>query len=175
MVVVCFALPVAVPQLYQFEWHWPLPGSLDLGAILSLLPGATLVVLLAPLVSYRRRDALTIFVPLAGIQVAWTIGTRLGQLPNRNWPTRESLVPVQGRRAARIAMAVNRYRLWRQQRVERAAGADGTGLGPASCEPVPPLPSPKDQADSGGDPARPSGNAMSQISSSSPIACGSAT
>jgi hypothetical protein len=147
MVAACFALPVAVPQLPQLEWHWPLPGSLGLGALLSMLPGAALVALLAPLVTYRRRDALTMFAPLAGIRVAWIIGTRLAQLPHRNWPTREGLIPVQGRQAARIAIAVNRYRLWRQRRVEqaamRAATSDGTRLPPTAREAVPLL-SPKD-------------------------------
>lgn len=114
MVSACFMLPVAVPQLSQLEWHWSLPGSLDLGAILSMFPGAVLTALLGPLVSYRRRDALTIFVPLAGIRVAWIIGTRLGQLPHRNWPSREGLIPVQGRLTSRIVVAANRYRLWRR-------------------------------------------------------------
>lgn len=119
MIGACFALWLAVPP---FEWHWPLPGSLDLGAILGQLPGAVLVALLAPFVSYRRRDALTmLFFPPAGIRIAWIIGTRLGQLPERDWPTRKDTLPVQGRQAARIAIAVNRYRLWRQKSAERAA------------------------------------------------------
>jgi hypothetical protein len=130
MVGACFALWLAVPP---FEWHWPLPGALDLGAILGLLPAAVLVAVLAPLVSYRRRDALTmLFCPPAGIRIAWIIGTRLGQLPHRNWPARKDAIPIQGRQAARIAIAVNRYRLWRQRRSERAATpANGTELPPA--------------------------------------------
>jgi hypothetical protein len=38
MVGTCVALPVAMPQLPQLEWNWPLPGSLELGAVLSMLP-----------------------------------------------------------------------------------------------------------------------------------------
>ena len=131
MVGACFALWLTVPP---FEWHWPLPGALDLGAILGLVPGAVLVAVLGPLVSYRRRDALTmLFFPPAGIRIAWIIGTRLGQLPHRNWPARTDALPLQGRQAARIAQAVNRYRLWRQRRAGRAATpANGTELPPAS-------------------------------------------
>jgi hypothetical protein len=129
MVGACFALPVAVPQLYLFEWNWSLPGSLELGAILSMLPAAALVALLAPLVSYRRRDGLTMFVPLAGIRVAWIMGTRLGQLPHRNWPTREELIPAQSRQVARIAIAANRYRLWRGSGEQANASASTTAAG----------------------------------------------
>ncbi len=136
MVAACFALPFAVPELPQLEWHWSLPGSLDLGEILSMLPGAGLVALLAPMVSYRRRDALTVlFIPPAGIRIAWIIGTRLVQLPHRNWPTREGITPVQGRQAARIATGANQYRLWRQRRGQRAATPpNGTGLPPTAPE-----------------------------------------
>jgi hypothetical protein len=121
MVAVCFALPLAVPQLYVARWHWFGSVWFDYGVPLSLLPGVVAVGVFAPLVSYRRRDALTIFVPLAGIRVAWVIGTRLGQLPHRHWPTRESLVPEPSRQAIRIAKALNRYRLWRQTRAKRIA------------------------------------------------------
>jgi hypothetical protein len=122
MVVACFGLPVVLPQLYAARWHWFGSVWFRFGEPLSLLPGVLAVGLLAPLVSYRRRDALTVLlVPLAGIRVAWVIGTRLGQLPHRNWPTRESLIPEPSRPAVRIATAVNRYRLWREARTERAA------------------------------------------------------
>ena len=115
---------ILIPGLPELQWNWPLPGSVQLGAILASLPGAALVALLAPLVSYRRRDALTvIFFPPAGLRIAWIIGTRLGQLPHRNWPTREDVMPVQGRHYAWIAIAGNRYRLWREKRAELAAGA----------------------------------------------------
>lgn len=155
MVAACFALPFAYPQFTQLEWHWPLPGSVDLGRILTMLPGAALVALVAPLVSYRRRDALTVlFVPPVGIRIAWIIGTRLAQLPHRTWPTREGITPVQGRQAARIAIAANRYRLWRQRRAQRAATRaatppHGTGLLPTAPETAALL-SPTDQTGSDG-------------------------
>lgn len=98
---------------------------------LSLLPGVVLAALLAPLVAYRRRDALTLFFPPRGIRVAWIIGVRLGQLPHRDWPTRADGIPLQDRHAARIAAAVNNYRLWRQRRAERAA-TPANGLTPTS-------------------------------------------
>ena len=137
MVGVCVA-PVLIPGLPGLEWNWPLPGSLELGAILTVLPGAALVALLAPLVSYRRRDALTVifFLP-AGLRIAWIVGTRLAQLPYCNWPAREDVIPLQGRRYAWIALAANRYSLWRQRRAERAAAgaaapATETGLAPVT-------------------------------------------
>jgi hypothetical protein len=119
MVGACFA-PILIPGLPELQWNWPLPGTVELGAILIALPGAALVALLAPLVSYRRRDALNvIFFPPAGIRFAWIIGTRLAQLPHRNWPAREDAIPLQGRHYAWIALAANRYALWRQRRAER--------------------------------------------------------
>jgi hypothetical protein len=123
MVAACFGLPLAVPQISEASWHWFGSVWFDYGVPLSLLPGVLAVGLLAPLVSYRRRDALTVlFVPPAGIRVAWVIGTRLGQLPHRTWPTRESLIPETGRQAARIGAAVNHYRRWRQTRPPTAGG-----------------------------------------------------
>jgi hypothetical protein len=145
MVGVC-AAPMLIPGLPELEWNWPLPGSVEIGAILAVLPGAALVALLAPLVSYRRRDALTVifFLP-AGLRTAWIVGTRLAQLPYRNWPAREDVIPLHGRRYAWIALAANRYSLWRQERAERAAAraaspATETGLAPATQSAVALLP-----------------------------------
>ena len=121
-----------MPGLPGLEWNWPLPGTVQFGAILTALPGAALVALLARLVSYRRRDALTVifFFPV-GLRIAWIIGTRLAQLPYRNWPAREDAIPLHGRHYAWIALAGNRYSRWRQSRAERAATpATGTGLAP---------------------------------------------
>jgi hypothetical protein len=88
MVGAAYALPVALPQLPQMRWHWFGSVWFVYGEPLSLLPGVLLVALLAPLVAYRRRDALTLLFPLRGIWLAWIIGTRLGQLPHRSWPAR---------------------------------------------------------------------------------------
>jgi hypothetical protein len=129
MVGACFA-PILIPGLPELQWNWPLPGTVELGAILIALPGAALVALLAPLVSYRRRDALTmIFFPPVGVRFAWIIGTRLAQLPHRNWPARGDAIPLQGRHYAWIALAANRYALWRQSRAERGPSVGSTPTG----------------------------------------------
>jgi hypothetical protein len=47
-----------------------------------------LVALLAPLVSYRRRDVGLVLVPLWNLVVVWTIGSRIARLPHRDWPLR---------------------------------------------------------------------------------------
>jgi len=115
--------PVLIPGLPGLEWNWPLPGSVDLGAILIALPGAALVAVLAPGAAYRRRDALSvIFFPPAGLRIAWIIGTRLAQLPYRTWPARQDVIPVHDRHYAWIALAGNRYNLWRERRAERDPG-----------------------------------------------------
>jgi hypothetical protein len=111
--------PHFLAKIHELDWHWHWFGSVvfHYGEALSLLPGVILTALLAPRVAYRRRDALTLlFFPPAGIRVAWIIGTRLGQLPHRPWPERTGGIELQGRQVARIAVGVNRYRLWRQRR-----------------------------------------------------------
>jgi hypothetical protein len=60
----------------------------DYGPLLSILPVLFLVGLLAPLASYRRRDAFLIFVPFYNLVVLWRIGSRLARLPERDWPQR---------------------------------------------------------------------------------------
>jgi len=113
--------PYLLAKIYELSWHWFGSVSFHYGEPLSLLPGVVLAARLAPRVGYRRRDALTLlFFPPAGIRVAWIIGTRLGQLPHRDWPERAGGIELQGRQAARVAVAVNRYRSWRQRR----AGAE---------------------------------------------------
>jgi hypothetical protein len=60
----------------------------DYGSTLASLPILFLVGLLAPLVSYRRRDALLVIVPIYNLVVLWRIGSRLVRLPDRDWPQR---------------------------------------------------------------------------------------
>jgi hypothetical protein len=117
--VVVYA-PWLAAKLFPFQWDW-LGGrfSLDYGAFLAVLPSMVLVALFAPRVGYRRRDALLLLSPW-GLRIAWVIGTRLGQLPHRDWPERADTFPVQGRHAARIAVAAHRYRNWRQRRASLA-------------------------------------------------------
>ena len=104
-------VPYLAAKLFPLDWRWPGSVVFDYGELLSVLPGLVLIILLAPRVAYRRRDALTLLFPPGGIRLAWIIGTRLGQLPHRDWPSRTDGIPWQGRQAARIAAAVNRYRL----------------------------------------------------------------
>ena len=143
-----YGLPVALPQLYDLKWHWFGGVSFLYGEPLSFLPGVVLVAFLAPRVAYRRRDALRMLFPLSGIGLAWIIGTRLSQLPQRDWPARaDDMIPLQGRRAARLAVAVNRYRRWRSGWAQRAVlPADATGL--TAATPAADLLSPAKQQDS---------------------------
>lgn len=109
-------------------WTWHVAGSVhfDYGEPLILAPGAALMALLAPRVGYRRRDALTVFALLPGVRLAWIVGTRLGQLPYRDWTQRADAIPFPGRwerRATLLGAAVHRYR--RRRSVRRAgAGAE---------------------------------------------------
>lgn len=115
--------PLVLAKLYPLDWRWYGGIYFHYGELVSLFPGAVLTALLAPRVAYRRRDALTLLFPPGGIRVAWIIGTRLGQLPHRDWPARTDGIELQGRQATRIAAAVNSYRLWRQRRAEQGAVA----------------------------------------------------
>ena len=103
-------VPWLAAKLFPLDWRWPGSVVFHYGELLSVLPGVVLTALLAQRVAYRRRDALMLLFPPAGIRLAWIIGTRLGQLPHRDWPARTDGIPLQGRQAARIAAAVNRYR-----------------------------------------------------------------
>ena len=53
----------------HLTWH-----GHDYGVALSLLPMFLLIGLLAPLVSYRRRDSLFMLLPVWNLVVAWRIG-----------------------------------------------------------------------------------------------------
>jgi hypothetical protein len=79
---VTFAAPMGSP-LFKLAWH-----GYHYGQPLSAVPSVLLISLLAPLVSYRRRDGLFLLVPLWGLVVAWRIGARLTRLSDRDWPLR---------------------------------------------------------------------------------------
>jgi hypothetical protein len=111
---------VTLPQITDGRWRWFGSVWFDFGEPLSLLPGVILIALLAPLVSSRRRDALTMLVPPRGIRVAWRVGTRLAQLPRRDWPAQSDEIVLSGRWAAQIAATLGRYETWRQPRTKPA-------------------------------------------------------
>jgi hypothetical protein len=111
------------PSWYEIGRHWFGASHFEYGHFLAALPGTVLVALLAPLVAYRRRDALIVLFLPGGVRLAWIIGTRLGQLPHRGWPERTGGIEFQGRQAARIAAAANWYRLWRQRHTRTGAAA----------------------------------------------------
>jgi hypothetical protein len=50
--------------------------SLENGQPLSFVPSVLLIALLAPLVSYRRRDGLFLLVPVWNLVVVWRTGAR---------------------------------------------------------------------------------------------------
>jgi hypothetical protein len=108
-------VPWLAAEQFPLDWRWAGGFSLDYGALLAVLPSVVLIAWLAPRVAYRRRDALLLLLPPWGFRTAWVIGTRLGQLPHRDWPERADTFPVHGRHAARIAAAAHRYRTWRQR------------------------------------------------------------
>jgi hypothetical protein len=61
-----------------------------------MLLGVLVVALVAPLVTYRHRDALMLLARPRGISVAWIIGTYLDQPRHRTWPAREARTLWQG-------------------------------------------------------------------------------
>ena len=112
-------VPWLEEKLYPLDLHWSGAVVFHDGEGLSLLLGIVLTAVLAPRVGYRRRDALALLFPPAGIRVAWIVGTRLAQLPHRDWPPRTDgiptdTIPLQGRQAARVAVAVDNCRNWRR-------------------------------------------------------------
>jgi hypothetical protein len=127
-------VPLLAAMLYPLDSRWPGGVVFHYGEALGQVPGVVLTALLAPRVAYRRRDALTLLFPPGGIRLAWIIGTRLGQLPHRDWPARTDEIPLQGRQAARIAVAVNGYRSWRQGRVKRAETLPQNGFATRDSE-----------------------------------------
>lgn len=78
-----FCAMIADSPFRQLAW-----GHFVYGGPLAVLPSVLLIALLAPLVSYRRRDVLLLLVPLWNLVVLWTIGSRISRLPYRDWPLR---------------------------------------------------------------------------------------
>jgi len=78
-----FSTMIADSPFRQLAW-----GHLVYGGLLAALPSVLLIALLAPLVSYRRRDVLLLLVPLWNLVMIWTIGSRISRLPYRDWPLR---------------------------------------------------------------------------------------
>jgi hypothetical protein len=125
VVALAYLPPWLTATLLPLDWRWSSGHwSVDYGVLLSALPGVVLVAWLAPRVACRRRDALKLLIPPWGVRFAWVIGTRLGQLPHAGWPARADVFPVHGRRAARVAVAVNSYQ---SRRRRRAGGPVLTG------------------------------------------------
>jgi hypothetical protein len=85
LVVVCFLPPVllavAAPSS-ALTWNSG-PWTINYGGMLSALPGLASVLLLAPSVSYRRRDVLMMLIPGWNVYLAWIIGARAGELGAR--------------------------------------------------------------------------------------------
>ena len=82
MLVVClapFALLV-VRRPRSLDLHLGPNFAFDVGQLIAALPSVAAVVLLAPLVGYRRRDAVLMTIPVANIYVAWIVGARAVQL-----------------------------------------------------------------------------------------------
>ena len=125
-------------NVYAPEWTWHVVGSVQFhyGWPLSLAPGAAVMALLAPRAGYRRRDALTVFALLPGIRLAWIVGTRLSQLPYRDWTPRPDAIPFPGRwerRATLLGAAVHHYQRKRSARRSSA----GVAVHDPVAEPVP--------------------------------------
>jgi hypothetical protein len=85
-----FYAMIANSPFRQLAW-----GQFVYGGVLAVAPSFLLIVLLAPLVSYRRRDVLLALVPIWNVVTIWTIGSRISRLPYRDWPLRpDEIEPV---------------------------------------------------------------------------------
>jgi hypothetical protein len=112
---------------YVTEWTWHVFGSVhfDYGWPLGMAPGAALLALLAPRVGYRRRDALTALALIPGIRLAWIVGTRLSQLPYRDWTPRADAIPFPSRWERRAVLLGAAVHHWRRRSARRpGAGAE---------------------------------------------------
>jgi hypothetical protein len=66
----------------------PVFGSGPLSDVLGLVLPSLLTVVVAPLVSYRRRDAVAWLIPPLGLLLTARLVWRLTLLPYRDWPPR---------------------------------------------------------------------------------------
>jgi hypothetical protein len=69
-------------------FHFGTNFTWDAAGTLSTLPAIAAFGLLAPLVGYRRRDALLIAIPIYNVYVAWVAGARAVQLRPGDTPQR---------------------------------------------------------------------------------------
>jgi hypothetical protein len=72
------------PLVIQLGVH----SSWNYGAVLALAPGSLMIWLIAPMVGYRRRDALMAFVPVLNVYVAAKIGARAAEAADQSISTR---------------------------------------------------------------------------------------
>jgi len=83
--------PPLLPSL-ESAWHRSQTGQ-EIGFLIS----AGLIAWLAPMVSYRRRDWLFLFVPVWDLVVLYRIGSRLARVEARDWPQRpDEIAPEPG-------------------------------------------------------------------------------
>lgn len=76
--------------------------TFDVGQLIAALPSVAVVAVVAPLVGYRRRDALLMTIPAANVYVAWIVGARAVQLQPGDTPQRWA----GSREAARVAVVL---------------------------------------------------------------------
>jgi hypothetical protein len=80
---VVYGPPLAIgllPARYALRWQSSSGSHFDFGVLLAFLPGDALVALIAPLVLYRRRDALLIPLWPWSAFLVWKFGARLSVL-----------------------------------------------------------------------------------------------
>jgi hypothetical protein len=82
LLVICFLPPVLLGVAASSNALMWTPGAwvVNYGGVLSALPGLAAAFLLAPLVSYRRRDALMLVIPGWNVYFAWLVGVRVAEL-----------------------------------------------------------------------------------------------
>ncbi|AXO38001.1 MULTISPECIES: hypothetical protein [Micromonospora] len=81
----------------------PVFGSGPLSDVLGVVVPSLFVVAVAPLVSYRRRDAVAWLLPPLGLLLTARLAWRLTLLPYRDWPPR----PEEARRCRRAPVGAD--------------------------------------------------------------------